>query len=389
MTNPMAELCGRAIGAVAAPVVECLDVDGVVRKVDVNSLLQRIDMNELLDKVDIDRLLDRVDLNRHVAKVDINSVLERVDVNDIVGRSDMGAIIAQSTTGVFSQVLDKLRTQLVVADLIFFRMRRFQWSHANGGRLPPSPGPTAINGPRAARCPKVRIDQAIAVQGHFTGFISKAVAIFLDTLFVTLSFAGIIIVLQLCWILFVRDTDADTVRKKVSRDTLWVFVMYCVYWVLCFFLTVLVTGQTLGMAIVGIKVVCSRTGEDVSLRQAMVRTAILPLTTTVLPILGIMGITRRDGRLLHDVVAGTGIVYAWDARMAKVRAVAMKRVHQTRAEHYQRGSSTDEAQEAEAAATGTNPGAALLEEVSYDDASMSEPSTSASFSYATFRGESS
>ena len=51
----------------------------------------------------------------------------------------------------------------------------------------------------------------------------------------------------------------------------------------------------------------------------MVRTLAFPLSFLLLG-LGLTGILfQRDRRALHDVIAGTAVVYAWDARAARLR----------------------------------------------------------------------
>lgn len=115
-------------------------------------------------------------------------------------------------------------------------------------------------------------------------------------------------------------------------------MLYCVCWFLYFWLALLPTGQTIGMLIVGIKLRNSSNGSDYFTNgQAALRTLVLPLTLTIMPPLGAIGYFRRDGRMLHDIVAGTGLVYAWDAQMAKARRKA-----ETRMEQMQYNQSPDE-----------------------------------------------
>ena len=189
--------------------------------------------------------------------------------------------------------------------------------------MPPKPGLPLDD----ARCPRCKVDQAVAVQGRFCGFISKAAAILIDLLFVTLSFAAMLVFLQLFEILFIGGTAADA-RQTISREKRWAFFLYCFYWGMYFFLAVAATGSTMGMAILGLKVVNANDGEDATVTQAALRTMLLPLSTGVLPILGVIGFYRRDGRMLHDVVANTGIIFEWEAQIAKVRALAMQRAKQ-------------------------------------------------------------
>jgi hypothetical protein len=56
------QLCGHAIGAALNPIVECVDVDGVMRRIDVNAVVSRIAINDLLDRVNVENLLDRISI---------------------------------------------------------------------------------------------------------------------------------------------------------------------------------------------------------------------------------------------------------------------------------------------------------------------------------------
>jgi uncharacterized RDD family membrane protein YckC len=72
------------------------------------------------------------------------------------------------------------------------------------------------------------------------------------------------------------------------------------------------------MALFGVRVVRDD-GTDASGRRAVVRTLALPLSFLLLG-LGFVGILlggRR--RALHDVIAGTAVIYSWDARAARLR----------------------------------------------------------------------
>lgn len=95
---------------------------------------------------------------------------------------------------------------------------------------------------------------------------------------------------------------------------------YCIYWFLYFCLSPLLSGQTIGMAIVGIKLVNADTGADISACRVLLRTALLPLTLQLLHLVRI-GTCRRDGRMLHDLVARTGLVYKWNARLTSMQSV--------------------------------------------------------------------
>lgn len=93
----------------------------------------------------------------------------------------------------------------------------------------------------------------------------------------------------------------------------WEFIYFSYQWA--------VSGKTLGMAIFGVQVV-TRQGGPITSGQAVLRTIGLGLTLLTLGI-GFLGIIfQRERRALDDFVAGTAVVYSWDARGARLRWLA-------------------------------------------------------------------
>ena len=80
-------------------------------------------------------------------------------------------------------------------------------------------------------------------------------------------------------------------------------------------------GRTFGMAVAGLRVV-RPDGTPVGGRQAVVRVLALPLSFLTLGIGFLLILLRRDGRALQDLIGGTAVVYAWDARAARLRFLA-------------------------------------------------------------------
>jgi len=96
----------------------------------------------------------------------------------------------------------------------------------------------------------------------------------------------------------------------------WEFVYYAYSWT--------ASGKTPGMMIVGVQVV-GQDGSHAGTQRGLVRTLAFPLSFLLLG-LGFLGILLgRDRRALHDVIAGTAVVYAWDAREARLRSLARER----------------------------------------------------------------
>ena len=89
------------------------------------------------------------------------------------------------------------------------------------------------------------------------------------------------------------------------------------------------------MAVAGLAVV-SRDGETAGAASALVRALVLPFSIAFLG-LGLVGLfVGRERRALHDVVAGTAVVYDWGERDAEqpatVRELLTARVNRRRAQ---------------------------------------------------------
>jgi uncharacterized RDD family membrane protein YckC len=103
-----------------------------------------------------------------------------------------------------------------------------------------------------------------------------------------------------------------------NRGDIWV-VIACGAWEFVYFAYCwAASGRTVGMALFGVRVVRDD-GSDASGRRAVVRTLALPLSFLFLG-LGFVGIVLGgQRRALHDVIAGTAVIYSWDARAARLR----------------------------------------------------------------------
>ena len=76
------------------------------------------------------------------------------------------------------------------------------------------------------------------------------------------------------------------------------------------------------MAIVGLEVV-TKDGRRRRLPAGpLLRTLVLPLSLILLGIGILMILVNRNRRALHDLIAGTAVVYAWNARAARLRFLA-------------------------------------------------------------------
>ncbi len=153
------------------------------------------------------------------------------------------------------------------------------------------------------------------LQGHYAGFASRFVAyvadvgvstgVFLLGLGATSFAASVLTGHSVNWN---RSGTPAAVAFGV-----WQFIYYAYCWGS--------GGKTVGMALLGVRVI-RRDGGTAGPWRAVVRTLVFPLSFLLCG-LGFTGILfGNQRRALHDVIAGTAVVYAWDARAAHLRFLA-------------------------------------------------------------------
>jgi uncharacterized RDD family membrane protein YckC len=151
-----------------------------------------------------------------------------------------------------------------------------------------------------------------SLQGKYAGFASRFAAFAAD-----LGISIGVFMLALAAISFAAKVLTGTDIAWHRGDT-WVVVAYAVWAFVYFAHSWAASGRTAGMAVFGVQVVTDD-GADVGGRRAVVRTLALPLSFLLLG-LGFAGILLGDQRrALHDVIAGTAVIYSWDARAARLR----------------------------------------------------------------------
>ena len=168
---------------------------------------------------------------------------------------------------------------------------------AGAGGAPPSGPPAVIRE---------------SLQGKYAGFASRFTAFAVD---VGVSLG--VFLLALAAISFAAQVLTG---KDITwhRGDIWVIIAYALWAFLYFAHSWATSGRTAGMAAFGVRVVRDD-GAGISGREAVVRTLALPLSFLLLG-LGFAGIVLGDRRrALHDVIAGTAVIYSWDARAARLR----------------------------------------------------------------------
>ena len=149
-------------------------------------------------------------------------------------------------------------------------------------------------------------------QGRYAGFASRFVSFVVDIIIITAIFLLVLAAISFAAkVLTGRSID-------FHRGDIWVIIGYVVWAFLYFARTWGANGRTAGKALFGVQVV-REDGGDVSERRAALRTLVFPLSFLLLG-LGFLGIVFGDRRrALHDVIAGTTVIYCWDARAARLR----------------------------------------------------------------------
>jgi uncharacterized RDD family membrane protein YckC len=155
----------------------------------------------------------------------------------------------------------------------------------------------------------------VSSQGHYAGSVSRLVGYLID-----LTVSTVLYSLALSFISFVAQIVSG---HPVSwhRDNIVVVIVYVVWEFVYFGFQWAANGRTLGMALLGVHVV-QADGTRLQPKQGWVRSLTFPLGFLTLG-LGFLGIlVQREHRTVYDLIAGTAVVYAWDARAAQLRFLA-------------------------------------------------------------------
>jgi uncharacterized RDD family membrane protein YckC len=150
------------------------------------------------------------------------------------------------------------------------------------------------------------------LRGHYAGSVSRLVGYAIDL--------GVISVLFGLALAAVSFTASLITGHTVSWNSsgIPVAIAYGCWWFVYFAYSWAASGKSFGMAVLGVQVV-SREGGTAGPRRAIVRTLVFPLSFLLLG-LGFAGILiDGERRALHDVIAGTVVVYTWDARAQRLR----------------------------------------------------------------------
>ena len=106
-----------------------------------------------------------------------------------------------------------------------------------------------------------------------------------------------------------------------NRSNIVVAVIFVFWQFLYFGYCWAVSGRTPGMALLGIRAVAGPR-HDPAPEAGILRSLVFPLSFLLFG-LGFLGIlVQHEHRALHDLIAGSAVVYSWDARAAHLRFLA-------------------------------------------------------------------
>jgi uncharacterized RDD family membrane protein YckC len=152
-------------------------------------------------------------------------------------------------------------------------------------------------------------------QGHYAGAVSRLVAFGADVGASWGLYTLGVALFNAAFKLLTGRSYALTNHQVLALVVLsvWEFVYYSYQWA--------VGGRTIGMAVFGLQVVTTE-GGPIGARQAVLRTLGLALSVALF-LFAFWGIIfQRERRALDDFIAGTAVVYSWDARAARLRWMA-------------------------------------------------------------------
>jgi uncharacterized RDD family membrane protein YckC len=155
------------------------------------------------------------------------------------------------------------------------------------------------------------------LEGHYAGIVTRFAAFVIDVLTIAILFALAGHVVEYVFTVLLRDPVRLSEAPVASAVALiaWVF-LYCAY-------PLAASGRTFGMAVLGVRAV-RVDGGDLDARHAVIRVLAFPLSFLLVGLGFLLILLRRDRRALHDLIARSAVVYAWDARAARLRFLARR-----------------------------------------------------------------
>ena len=156
--------------------------------------------------------------------------------------------------------------------------------------------------------------RAAELQGHYAGGVSRLLAYGADVLIISVSLTVTLAMAQFA-------IEAATPWKADFQNNGTLVLVIGFIWSAIYFGNSFVFGRTPGMSLLGLRIVRTD-GSEIDARHGLVRLVTFPLGFLTLGI-GFLGILiGRERQALYDQIAGTVVVYDWDAEAMRIREIA-------------------------------------------------------------------
>ena len=155
----------------------------------------------------------------------------------------------------------------------------------------------------------------VTYQSHYAGAVSRFAAYAIDVAVTFVAFE-----LGLAGISYsVQILTGHQVGWNRSGPV--VAVIFFVWQIVYFAYSWAVGGRTPGMALLGVRVVRAD-GTTLDPPHAILRAVVFPLNIVLLGLPFLLILVQRERRGLADLIAGSAVIYSWDARTARLRFLA-------------------------------------------------------------------
>eukprot|EP00977_Amphora_coffeiformis_P001892 scaffold362_cov176-Amphora_coffeaeformis.AAC.18 len=251
-------------------------------------------------------------------------VSNSIDVDKLVERSNLEAIVARSSSGIFQQIVDLIRIQIVRLDMFLHRLSRCKCRDKEI-YLPPVPKPKKKKKhggrPSLANAASQKLsDRVVEVQGAYSGVVSRTCLYAIDET-VTLTTFGLASLLVEGIAQLIPGNRTYEIHPILLAATI------VVWGVNIRLVSLLACRRTLGMAFVGVMLV-NIEGRRPKWWQIVIRQFLQPIFS--FPVINavsmLFGWVRSDGRFPHDLLTRTGVVYSWNVRISMLRLSHRKRL---------------------------------------------------------------
>lgn len=150
------------------------------------------------------------------------------------------------------------------------------------------------------------------ITGRYAGPVTRLAAFAADTTVIIGGYSAVVAVVT-----FALRAVLGVEIALDQPDSRWWAVLYLLWAFLYQTVSLAISGRTPGKWLAGVRVV-ARDGSPLRTRSAVIRVVTFPLSLALFG-LGLIGLLiGRERRALHDIAAGTVVVYDWGDRRAEL-----------------------------------------------------------------------